>query len=509
MKQDIFMNNSVGKGAIVLTLGGLVCKLFGGLFRLPLTNIVGIQGIALFQMVMTLYSFSLVCVSGGVTNSLSKLVSSARARGDLKATSGYLKNSLIFSLSLSALFCAIFFVFAPYISSLQGAREAEASYRLLALMLPLGALIGVGRGVIQGYGDMAPTAISQIIEQVLKFAFGLIFAYLFKGQGVGGGVFGAILGIVVSEVFASFYIGMKLRKKELFPFCNGYRKTFYKACLPLTFGAVILPLTHTIESLFIVKLLLKSGLSETASAAVYGIQTGVVGAILNFPLVISLALSASLLPNLSFMAERGDEEGQRKSIAKAMHCMWFLLVPLVVGLMAIASKLYPLIYPTAMQGYLDIALQLTYVNGVSIIITAIMQQLVSILQANGYFRDSLVFYLLGGGAKIIVLVVVAMTPGVSSFAIAISNIVLSSIVCLCIVIKMKKIISLSGFEISLPLLSSAVVFMIVKIILSLMPTVIGIAMSVFVGASVYFVLCFPLTSKYFIVVLKGLQKRRQ
>lgn len=503
------MKNSVGKGAIVLTIGGLVCKLFGGLFRLPLTNIIGLRGIAIFQMVMTIYSFSLVCVSGGVTNSLSKLVATARARGDQKAVGGYLKNALYFSLIASGVFALIFLLFSRGISVLQGANEADYSYKLLALMLPLGALIGVGRGVIQGYGDMIPTAISQIVEQILKFAFGLIFAYFFRGQGISGGVFGAVLGIVVSEVFACIYILVKLRKKTNFSFNPGYKKEFFKACLPLTFGGVILPLSHTLESLFIVRLMALSGISESLATSIYGVQTGVVGAILNFPLVISLALSSSLLPNLSFMAERKDFLGQKSSISKAMHAMWFLLVPLVVGIMAVAGKLYPLIYPQAMQGFLKIALQLTYVTGISIMATALMQQLVAILQANGHFRDSLIFYAIGGVAKIVVLIVVAITPQVSPFAIAISNIVLSATVCLCVIIKMREVVSLSPFDMLLPLLSAAVLFMVVKILLSLVPSLLGLAIAVFVGASLYFVLCLPLTGKYLSTLVKGFQKRSQ
>ena len=95
------MNNNVGKGAIVLVISGLVCKFFGGFFRLPLTNIVGIRGIAVYQLIMSIYSLSLVFVSGGVTNSLSKLVSSARARGDYKAISSYFRLALIFTLTLA------------------------------------------------------------------------------------------------------------------------------------------------------------------------------------------------------------------------------------------------------------------------------------------------------------------------------------------------------------------------------------------------------------------------
>ena len=84
------MNRSVGKGSMVLVISGLICKLFGAFFRLPLTNVLGIEGIAIFQMVMSLYSLAVIFVSNGITSSLSKLVSSARAKGETVKTGDYL-----------------------------------------------------------------------------------------------------------------------------------------------------------------------------------------------------------------------------------------------------------------------------------------------------------------------------------------------------------------------------------------------------------------------------------
>ena len=163
------MKNSVSKGAIILIVSGIVCKIFGALFRLPLTNILGIAGIGGYQMVMSLYSLTLGFVSGGVTNALSKLVSSSRARGDYKAIGGYYHYALLFSLSLSLVFGMFFALLSKPIAALQGFDGASISYMLLALLLPLGALIGTFRGIIQGYENMTPTAISQIIEQSVKY----------------------------------------------------------------------------------------------------------------------------------------------------------------------------------------------------------------------------------------------------------------------------------------------------------------------------------------------------
>lgn len=495
------MKNNVGKGAFILVISGVICKLFGGLFRLPLTNIVGIEGIGIYQMISSIYSLALVFVSGGVTNSLSKLVSSARARGDYKIIGSYVRYALIFSLSISLGFAIFFLLFSSQIGSLQGLGQGSVTYKLFALILPLGAIIGVARGLLQGYENMTPTAVSQILQQVSKLAFGLIFAYILGKNGIGRGVFGAFLGITFSEVLACVYLVFISSRKKGLQYGKEGKSEFFSASLPLTFGGVVLPLTHAIESLFIIPLLLKGGLERNIATSLYGVQTGVVGAIMNFPLIISMAVAISLLPNLSRLSANKDVDGQRHLISTSFSCMWFLLIPLVVGIMAISGSLYPIIYPKVIEGYFKIAMQLTILGGISIIMTAIMQFLVSVLQANGFYTHSLVFYAIGGIAKTSFLFLFAPVKEISIYAVAVSNILLSLIVSICILIKLGKLIRIPFVEIFLPITASVIMFLCVRIFLSLIGGILGLGLSIFVGMALYAVFTLPLLSKYAMLAL--------
>ncbi|MBO5021855.1 MAG: oligosaccharide flippase family protein [Clostridia bacterium] len=500
------MKNNVGRGAFVLVASGLVCKFFGGLFRLPLTNIIGIEGIGVFQMVISIYSLALIFVSGGVTNALSKLVSSARARGDYNKINSYLGWAMAFTLGISGVFALIFLLFGGQIAILQGAREGALSYLLLALLLPLSGLVGVFRGLLQGYENMTPTAISQVIQQVAKLGFGLIFAYALAPKGLGMGVFGAFLGMTLSEVFASFYLGVVTFKRSKVGFEIEAKKEFFTASLPLTFGGAVLPLTHAVEAFAIIPLLTKSGLSQDSATALYGLQTGVVGAILNFPLIISVAVAVSLLPNISYLIGRGEEKSVRILIEKAFSSMWFLLIPLVFGLIAVCKTLYPIIYPQTMELYLGVAVNLTTVVGISIICTAIMQFLVSILQASGLYNLSMAFHVIGGIAKIGLLFILAPIGKIGIFSIAISNIVLSTIVSACALIKLGGIVKISFFDIALPLLSAFVMLLVVRIFLALIGGILGLVLAVVIGMAIYFTLCLPLTFKYFNFFLNKIKR---
>ncbi len=493
------MFKGLGKGAIALIISGFVCKFFGALFRLPLTAILGIEGIGIFQMIMSLYSLALVFVTGGVTNSLSQLISSARARGESNKIGDYFRLSVLLTTSISLLIGLAFFFFANNLCLVQGITQGALSYKLFILLIPIGAFIGVLRGVIQGYENMVPTAISQIIEQVFKLILGLLFAYLFAKKGVASGVFGGFLGITLSELLAFVYLGIvtMTRVKFPLPIQKGNFSTLAGAIFPLSLSGAVIPFTHAFDSLIIVSRLMQAGYSKELATSLFGLQTGVVGAILNFPLIISLALAMTLLPKISFLATKKNVDGQKSVIKNSFIAMWTIVLPLTFGIVAISGNLYMLIYPKTMGTLLPQAVNLTVLGGVSIILTAIMQLLNSILQAKGYFVYSFLASLFGGIAKIILVYTLASTSTVNIFAIPISNIVLALVVCIMVLIKLGGLVKIPAFYILTPLLSSVIMFMIVKLFATAHLSHLWIViLGTLIGGLTYFIFAFP--------VLKGL-----
>lgn len=495
------MRNSVGKGAVVLIVSGFICKLFGAMFRLPLTNIIGMEGIGVFQMVMSLYSLTLVFITGGVTTALAALVSKARARGQQQKIGGYLRSSLSITLTAGLVLGLAFLLLARSISSAQGAPAAYEAYKLLIFLLPLGAMIGVLRGIIQGYENMTPTAISQIIEQIIKFAFGLLFAYYLGKGGVAQGVYGAFLGITVSEFMAVVYLIFYMLRQEKVPYQpqQGTMKEFVHAALPLALSGAVIPLTHAIDSLIIISRLAKAGITNEVATSLYGLQTGVVGAILNFPLIISLAVAMALLPKISYLSGRQEVEEQRKIISSSFGIMWFFLLPLVVGLMSVSPLIYPLIYPNVIKGYLEVAIELTIIGGVSVVLSGIMQFMLTLLQAKGFYSFTLFATALGGAVKVLIVVFMAAVPSINIFAIPISNISLCIVVCIAALLKLGMIVKVSGYEILTPLLASFVMFMAVYIFVnsvSLSP-LLSLMLAVIIGGAIYLTLNIPILSGLF------------
>lgn len=492
------MSKSIGKGTLILVVSGLVCKALGAFFRLPLTSILGIEGIGVFQMVMAIYSFALVLTSGGVAATLSKYVSQARARGDYGKIKKLLRSALLLSLIGGTIVGIIIFVFAPNIAALQSSPDGAASYRLMLLLVPFGGVIASIRGIFQGYENMTPTAISQVLEQGGKFGFGLLFAYLFCKKGISSGVFGAFLGLAVSElvVIVVLSIYMKIKQKNNANFAGKARFGFVKDTLTLSLGVSVLPLVSAIDSIIIVSRLVAAGFSAENATALFGLQTGVVGALMNFPLILSSSISTALLPSVSYDDASLSQQSE-KSISKALKIMWLVLIPLAVGMASISRPLYELIYPNLDKNLLNFAVNLTYLGAVSTIISALMQFFVALLQAKGLFRYCMLSYIFAGGAKIACVYFLCALESVNIYGIAIGNIAFASIVTILALIKNKRKISVGFFDLMLPLLSAIAMNLAIIKLLSLtnFAPIWQVVLSIALGGVIYVLFTLPTSSE--------------
>ena len=190
-------------GAGMLALSSVLAKLLGALYRIPLTNVVGSEGMGLYQMVFPLYTLLLTISSGGLPVAISRLVAVKLALGDEKGATKVLKVSVC-ALSVIGLIGAVMLaLFGRAIATFQGNVSASLAYLGIAPAVFFVAVLSCFRGYYQGRENMLPTAVSQLLEQAIKLFAGLAFAGRLMDKGVEYGVLGALLGVSLSEVIAT------------------------------------------------------------------------------------------------------------------------------------------------------------------------------------------------------------------------------------------------------------------------------------------------------------------
>ena len=173
------MNIVNANGTVILFFANIISKLFGAFYRLPLSNILGAEGMGLYQMAFPIYSFLLTLITGGISITLTRQIAIYRAKQDRVG----IYKTFVLGRNTSLFFGLIFFftllLFAYPLSRLQGNVNAFYGYFAISIGFVFACMLGAYRGYYQGFNNMKPTAISQVLEQAVKLVLGLFFAYLF------------------------------------------------------------------------------------------------------------------------------------------------------------------------------------------------------------------------------------------------------------------------------------------------------------------------------------------
>jgi stage V sporulation protein B len=419
MKQQDFF-----KGASILAFAGFVTKVIGALYRIPLTNIVGAEAIGIYQLIFSVYALFLTSSTGGLPTGLSKLIAEEKAVGGEKI--GRIVGSSMGFVGLTGLlFAAALIIFSRFIASIQGNPAVSLGYIVVAPAIFFVGTVSVLRGYFQGGLNMKPTAASQIIEQAVKLTAGLVLAAALIKKGALYGAIGAIVGVVVSELIAAVYLyvlfvrrGGKLELALNLRELRADFKRVAKYSIPITIGGVLAPLTQFADGFLVVNILNKAGLTPSVSTSLYGILTGPIGSLINFPVVITVALAVVIIPVVSRQKTyRNIREILDKSNF-AIKTALFVGVPAAILFMAFSGEIMRILYPNFSEYELAAASRLLSVSAVGIIFLAATHILAALLQALDkpflVIRNTAFALLL----KIALNVILIRTTGITGAAIA-------------------------------------------------------------------------------------------
>ena len=333
--------NGFIKSAAVLSLGGILAKGIGALYRIPLTSLLGGYGMGLYHMAYPLFCVLLAFSSAGIPSALSRMIAreTATGRGSGQTLKTALKLFALLGLCGTALMC----LFAPYMSAMQGDGGLAPCYLALAPSVFLVALIAVYRGYFQGKNSMAPTAVSEIVEEAVKSVFGLYFAYRYAATPARAVAY-CLLSVTLSELCALVYLVLKSRggeKRRTLSARRPFPSEILFSALPVMAASALLPLSQTLDSVLLVRLLR----AQTENAvALYGLFSGGALSLVSLPATACYGLAAASVPSVSRAVALGDEEGGKSRAMYALFLTFLLSVPCAAGLFLLARPIVSLLY---------------------------------------------------------------------------------------------------------------------------------------------------------------------
>lgn len=422
------------KGVAVLFFATIVAKIIGAVYRIPLTWVLGAQGLGVYQLVFPVFSLLLVLSSTGAPTAISTMVAERLKAGEIinakKVFSVSAKTLFVFGLVAGGLLLAL----SGGLCAIQSQTDAWVCYAAISFALPLVAILSAHRGFHQGAMNMLPTALSQIIEQACKLIFGLLFAYLFSKQGAVWGAFGAVLGVVISEVVAVLFIIIysKIKLKSILEkqTCSqNYQiesskhilKQFIKSFLPIVGCSFVLPVLQVADSVLIVPTLGIAGFNVQNATSMWGISSGVVNSLVNLPVVLTTSVAISIAPTLRMVSKNSSQVA--KNINYANRLTFNTAFPFCVVFVCLSYFILNFLYGKGGLTYdeLNLANHLLILNSLFILPMCFVQVSNSILQGLNCLKVPLINMLIAAIVKIFLMWLCAV-GSINIFGLSISNI---------------------------------------------------------------------------------------
>ena len=501
-------DNNFLKGAAILGMAGVIVKILGAIYRIPISNIIKSEGMGYYQTAYPFYVLLLTLSTAGFPVAIAKLVSEKRALGDFKGAHKVFKVALI-GLLIGGILTSVFVFFAAE-SIVESLGNKNAYYSLIALVPALFfvPIMAAFRGFFQGRQAMTPTALSQISEQLFRVIAGLFLTYYLLDKGIpiaaGGASFGGSVGAMVGALaIALIYL---YKRKDILKEVNEsivteeygvskIVKDLLVIAIPITIGSAIAPIMDTIDAALVLKRLQSIGYTELNANDMYGQLKGLAQTLINLPQVFSMALAISLVPAISHSNIRKKKKEVQSIISSGIRVTLLIGLPCAFGLFVLAKPIIRLLYFKNTIETLNSTGEILAVLSFGVIFLTLVQSLTAILQGLGKPLVPVINLFIGAVVKVILTFTLTAIPSINIKGAAISTVIAYGIASILDLISVKVYaeIKLNTKDVFIkPLISALCMAVTAKISHLLLMSIIGdklaTIIAIIIGALVYLVL---------------------
>lgn len=345
----------------------MISKMLGLFYVIPFYHIVGSSGQALYAFSYIPYTIFISIATAGVPLAVSKYISKYNALEEYAVGRKLFKSGLIIMLCTGIMsFLALYFL-APYIAAMStnsnvgsDIEDVTTVIRAVSFALILVPIMSLIRGFFQGHQSMGPSAVSQVIEQIVRITFVLAGAYIVMhfmngtiSQAVSVATFAAFIG-AVGGLFSLIWYWYKRRVylNELLLHDKGtmnisltemYKEIVVYAA-PFVFVGIANPLFQFIDQFTFIKTMQSIGYDDDSARDAFAVITMQTHKLVIIPVALATAFSLTLVPSITKAFVNEDRTSLNHQLNQAFQVVLFLTLPAVVGLSMLAEPIFTLFY---------------------------------------------------------------------------------------------------------------------------------------------------------------------
>lgn len=348
----------------ILAAASILTRIMGIAFRIPLTRIIGDEGIGAYSNAYEIYNLALLLSTYSIPIAVSKLVSARESKKEYINSYRVFQTAMAFAATAGALAALVTFFGAEFFSITLFKSETSAiPLKYLAPTIFVFAVMGVLRGYFQGKNTMLPTAISQLLEQFFHVVVGLAAAVVFMklyqeseaqvAYGAAGGTFGTLIGAVVSllflgAIFFMYYPTLKRRfRKDSGAAVEDYQtllKLVLITILPIILNQTLYSVSGTLDSVLLNSVLASKGYTEAERLVLWGRYSSKYRLLANLPLSIASAIGVAVVPNIVRAFTEKKEQLLYEKTAQAVKFNMMIAIPCAFGLAVLAKPIMQLLF---------------------------------------------------------------------------------------------------------------------------------------------------------------------
>jgi len=340
-------------GALILAIAGVLSKVIGMFYRIPLQEIVGDNGLGLYQEVYPLYLTFLILATAGVPVALSKVIAEALAEGKQGSVGQILARSMVMMGAIGIALFAILYVTSPLIAKLMGNPHLIEPIRAISLSLLFVPLIAVIRGFFYGYQKMLYVGLSQIVEQTLRVVFILVASLYLVSLGedtdnvITGVNFGTMISTFLSLGFLALLMWLHNRKSSVFAdarwnriswwYDRAFIAAMWRIAWPICVSALVIPIFSLTDSFLAINIFRYiwnvDGLTADTWFGIY--SRG--GPLLQTASLFGSSIALSIVPAIAEAMRQRDSERVTTLTKLSLRFAWLIGLPAGLGLTAVAE----------------------------------------------------------------------------------------------------------------------------------------------------------------------------
>lgn len=510
-------SNYIFQGAI-LASASIIVRMIGLLYRIPLGRIIGDVGNSYYSCAFEVYSLILLISSYSLPLAVSKIVSARIGTGQKSDIGRILKCALGFGIAVGTIGALVAYFGADFLTGvLLKTPEGAICLRVLAPCILIVAVLGVIRGYFQGLGTMIPTAVSQIIEQIVNAVVAVATAwFLFDygkkidavlgtdtaapAYGASGSTLGTTIGALTALIFIGFLLIVYLKKEKVRTHVDGTKESYRSillvlamTILPVILSTAIYNVNGIIDQGMFKALMNKVGEEKEQIDVMWGIYSGKYKLLCNVPIALASAMASSAIPNIS--KNLGNRKVIRRSVGDVIRFTMVISIPCAVGLGVFGGEVIEVLWP----GTPDIAVKMMTFGSCSVIFYSLSTLTNGILQGIDQMRLPVIHAAIALGLHVVLLYVLVSVFHMKSMAIVWSYVFFGIVMCVLNGISIRRHLRYRQ-EVKrtfiIPAMASALMGVLARILYNVLFGVLGggmmamllaLAVSVLFAVFVYFV----------------------